>query len=257
MSAYCWKVYDWPLQAWERWHKCFSTPVCRTVYQHFITSSPFINTFACDIILSPFFLLKQEWIWRVGRKAGNYLSACLNCEKIFEKHGQPNRRLSPQASAGFEPAAKTVCKIFNFFWGVISGREIMDRICAPWNNNGRQRFFFCAWCSWLCLLWARPNFVRLTFERDIKMWLIELLGEWTPQKVGVSAILLSKTLSHFTNRIRHENNQRNKFTQKKKNYNTSLFIFICLHARKRLTKHLWTSQDITQDTSWFPYPCSE
>ena len=144
------------------------------MFPHFIASSPFINTFACDIILSPFFLLKQEWIWRLGRKAENYLSACLNCEKIFEKHGQPNRRLSPQTSAGFEAAAKTVCKIFNFLSRVISGREIMDRICAPRNNDGDS--FSCMCCSRLCLLWARPNFVRLTFERDIKMWLIEFWG---------------------------------------------------------------------------------
>ena len=121
-----------------------------------------------------FFLLKQEWIWRLGRKAENYLSACLNCEKIFEKHGQPNRRLSPQTSAGFEAAAKTVCKMFNFLSRVISGREIMDRIRAPRNNDGDS--FLCMCCSRLCLLWARPNFVRLTFERDIKMWLIEFWG---------------------------------------------------------------------------------
>ena len=154
----------------ERWHKCFSTRVCRIV--DFITSSPFINTFACDIILSPFFLLKQEWICRLGRKAGNYLSACLNCEKIFEKHGQPNRRLSPQASAGFEAAAKTVCKMFNFFESCNFGER----------NNGSvlhgimMETLFRACCSRLCLLWARPNFARLTFERDIKMWLIEFQG---------------------------------------------------------------------------------
>ena len=41
------------------------------------------------------------------------------------------------------------------------------------------------------------------------MWLIEFRGEWTPQKVGVSAILLSKTLSHFTNRIRQRNKKYN------------------------------------------------
>ena len=183
------------------------TNVCLPHRLHFITSSPFINTFACNIILSPFFLLKQEWIWRLGRKPGNYLSGCLNCEKIFEKHGQPNRRLSPQASAGFEPAAKTVCKIFNFFSRVISRREIMDRIGSSWNNNPGEDFFR-ACCSRLCLLWARANFVRLTFERDIKMWLIEFWGEWTPQKVGVSAILLSKTLSHFTNWNGHENKKK-------------------------------------------------
>ena len=33
--------------------------------------------------------------------------------------------------------------------------------------------------------------------------------EWTPRKVGVSAILLSKTLSHFTNRIRQRNKKYN------------------------------------------------
>ena len=100
-----------------------SQPVFAALYPHFITSSPFINTFPCDIILSPFSFFNKSEYGRPGRKAGNYLSACLNCEKIFEKHGQPNRRLSPQASAGFEAAAKTVCKIFNFFLGVISGEK--------------------------------------------------------------------------------------------------------------------------------------
>ena len=43
----------------------------------------------------------------------------------------------------------------------------------------------------------------------------------------MSAILLSKTLSHFTNRIRHENNPRNRIypTEKKSTKNSDrLFI---------------------------------
>ena len=42
----------------------------------------------------------------------------------------------------------------------------------------------------------------------------------------MSAILLSKTLSHFTNRIRHENNQRNEFTQKRTNLQHEPFYLI-------------------------------
>ena len=99
----------------ERGGTNVSQHVFAALYPHFITSLPFINTFACDIILLPFSFLNKSEYGQLGRKVGNYLSGCLNCEKIFEKHGQPNRRLSPQASAGFEAAAKTVCKILNFF----------------------------------------------------------------------------------------------------------------------------------------------
>ena len=70
-----------------------------------------------------------------------------------------------------------------------------------------------------------------------------ILGEWTPQKVGVSAILLSKTLSHFTNRIRHENNPtRNKFTEKRTILQHTP-LYACMQW-KGWWSTLWTSTKI-------------
>ena len=200
-----------------------------------------------------FFLLKQEWIWRLGRKAENYLSACLNCEKIFEKHGQPNRRLSPQTSAGFEAAAKTVCKMFNFLSRVISGREIMDRIRAPRNNYGDS--FLCMCCSRLCLLWARPNFVRLTFERDIKMWLIEFWGnghrkrwEWVRYCCQRRYHTLQIELDTKITQQEINSPKRGQF------YNTRLFMPVC---NERVDEALYEHQPRYIQYCWFPCQWTE
>ena len=164
------------LQAWERRHKCFSTCVCRTI-------SPFYHKFAiyqhfCLRHHSfTFFLLKQEWIWSAWKKGGEL------SERVFELWKNLWKAWTAQSSfvsSGLRRlwgSRQNCLQNFELFWGVISGREIMDRICAPRNNNDWGKVLFCACCSWLCLLWARPpNFVRLTFERDIKMWLIEFRG---------------------------------------------------------------------------------
>ena len=130
------------LQAWERRHKCFSTCVCRTI-------SPFYHKFAiyqhfCLRHHSfTFFLLKQEWIWTAWKKGGEL------SERVFELWKNLWKAWTAQSSfvsSGLRRlwgSRQNCLQNFELFWGVISGREIMDRICAPRNNNdwGKDSFF--------------------------------------------------------------------------------------------------------------------
>ena len=70
----------------------------RSLYRHFYRKFTIHQHFCMQHHSFTFFLLKQEATWAaMGRKSGNYLNEGLNRGKIFEKHGQPNRRLSLQA----------------------------------------------------------------------------------------------------------------------------------------------------------------
>ena len=70
----------------------------RSLYRHFYRKFTIHQHFCMQHHSFTFSLLKQEATWAaMERKSRNYLNEGLNRGKIFEKHGQPNRRLSLQA----------------------------------------------------------------------------------------------------------------------------------------------------------------
>ena len=148
---------------------------------------------------------------------------------------------------------KLFAKFSTFSSRVISGREIMDRIRAPRNHDGDS--FLCMCCSRLCLLWARPNFVRLTFERDIKMWLIEFWGnghrkrwEWVRYCCQRRYHTLQIELDTKITQQEINSPKRGQF------YNTRLFMPVC---NERVDEALYEHQPRYIQYCWFPCQWTE
>ena len=111
----CWKAHDWPLEAAPEEVAQMFLKQCWLHRNDIFSQIRYLSTFLPATTFFQFYLLKTRvnMCWEEGQ--GIIWTHVWTVEKIFEKHGQPNRRLSPQPSASFEPAAKTVCNICNFF----------------------------------------------------------------------------------------------------------------------------------------------
>ena len=111
----CWKAHDWPLEAAPEEVAQMFLKQCWLHRNDIFSQIRYLSTFLPATTFFQCYLLKTRvnMCWEEGQ--GIIWTHVWTVEKIFEKHGQPNRRLSPQPSASFEPAAKTVCNICNFF----------------------------------------------------------------------------------------------------------------------------------------------
>ena len=112
----------------------------RSLYRHFYRKFTIHQHFCIQHHSFTFSLLKQEATWTaMGRKSGNYLNEGLNRGKIFEKHGQPNRRLSLQA---LSVPPKLFAKFVTFFSWLSCNFAEINNLCAARNNDDGVKHSF-------------------------------------------------------------------------------------------------------------------
>ena len=112
----------------------------RSLYRHFYRKFTIHQYFCMQHHSFTFSLLKQGATWAVmGRKSGNYLNEGLNRGKIFEKHGQPNRRLSLQP---LSVPPKLFAKFVTFSLGSSCNFAEINNLCAARNNDDGVKHSF-------------------------------------------------------------------------------------------------------------------